>query len=63
MQYPNPDELYPIEGVTRTVFLKNIITNPQIKVGDFTYYDDPEDVSNFEKKEVVPHAWTVWRQS
>ena len=48
-KYPNPSRLYPIEGVTRTVYLKNIITNPQISVGDYTYYDDPEDVYNFEK--------------
>lgn len=46
---PSPDTLYPIPGVTRTCFLKNIITNPQIIVGDYTYYDDPEDVKNFEK--------------
>jgi virginiamycin A acetyltransferase len=49
MQYPNPNDLYPIEGFTRTVFLKNIIKNPNIIVGEFTYYDDPEDVHNFEK--------------
>ena len=47
--YPHPHTLYPIEGFTRTCFLKNIITNPQIIVGDYTYYDDPEDVYNFEK--------------
>lgn len=48
--YPDPNTLYPIGGgVTRTVYLKNIITNPQIIVGDYTYYDDPEDVHNFEK--------------
>lgn len=47
--YPDPNTLYPIEGITRTVFLKNIIRNPQIIVGDYTYYDDPEDVHNFEK--------------
>ena len=46
---PNPNTLYPIDGVTRTVYLKNIIRNPQIIVGDYTYYDDPEDVYNFEK--------------
>ncbi len=45
----DPNTLYPIEGITRTVFLKNIIKNPQILVGDYTYYDDPEDVDNFEK--------------
>lgn len=47
--YPLPSTVYPIAGVTRTVFLKNIISNPQIIVGDYTYYDDPEDVKNFEK--------------
>ncbi len=46
---PNPNTLYPIPGVTRTCFLKNIIKNPQIIVGDYTYYDDPDDVLNFEK--------------
>lgn len=44
-----PHTLYPIEGVHRTVFLKNIIKNSKIIVGDFTYYDDPENVENFEK--------------
>lgn len=49
MIFPNPNTVYPIKGVTRTVFLKNIIQNPQIIVGDYTYYDDPQDVYNFEK--------------
>jgi virginiamycin A acetyltransferase len=48
-QIPDPNTIYPIEGVTRTVFLKNIIQSPQIIVGDYTYYDDPVDVNNFEK--------------
>lgn len=48
-QHPDPKTLYPIEGVNRVCFLKNIITNPQIVVGDYTYYDDPDDVYNFEK--------------
>ena len=47
--YPDPNTLYPIQGVTRTAYLKNIITNPKIIVGDYTYYDDLEDVYNFER--------------
>lgn len=47
--HPDPHTLYPIKGVGRTCFLKNIIKSPQIIVGDYTYYDDPEDVYNFEK--------------
>ncbi|SDW33589.1 virginiamycin A acetyltransferase [Lutibacter oricola] len=49
MQAPNPDNLFPIEGYEKLCFLKNIIKNPNIVVGDFTYYDDFEDVNNFEK--------------
>ena len=49
MKHPDPNTLWPIDGVTRTCFLKNIITSPQIIVGDYSYYDDPNDVYNFEK--------------
>lgn len=31
------------------MILKNIIKNPNIIVGDYTYYDDFENVENFEK--------------
>ena len=49
IEYVSPDVVYPIENWYRTCFLKNIITNPQIIVDDYTYYDDIEDVYNFEK--------------
>lgn len=29
--------------------MKNVITNPNIIVGDYTYYDDFDNVANFEK--------------
>lgn len=48
MNIPNKDNIYPIEGQKRLCFLKNIIKNPNIIVGDYTYYDDFEDVYNFE---------------
>ncbi|MCX7338765.1 MAG: CatB-related O-acetyltransferase [Alphaproteobacteria bacterium] len=56
--YPDPSTLYPIKGVTRTAYLKNIITNPQIIVGDYTYYDDPDDVYSFEKNVLYLFAFT-----
>ncbi|RYE06508.1 MAG: CatB-related O-acetyltransferase [Rickettsiaceae bacterium] len=49
LTHPDPNVIYPIKDVKRTCFLKNIITNKQIKVGDYTYYDDLEDIYNFEK--------------
>ncbi|MEO8401153.1 MAG: CatB-related O-acetyltransferase [Gammaproteobacteria bacterium] len=45
----DPNKKYPIENIQRLCFLKNIITNPNIIVGDFTYYDDPDNVDNFLK--------------
>jgi virginiamycin A acetyltransferase len=46
---PNPTTKFPLANYDRLCFLKNIITNPNIIVGDFTYYDDFENVMNFEK--------------
>ena len=41
------DVTFPISGVKRLCFLKNIIDVPHVEVGDYTYYDDPDDVQNF----------------
>lgn len=49
MHGPNPATRYPLAHYERLCFLKNIITRPNISVGDYTYYDDFEDVHNFEK--------------
>lgn len=46
---PSPDTQYPIDGQTRLIYLKTIITNPNIIVGDYTYYDDFENPENFER--------------
>ncbi len=37
---PDPTTIYPLENITRLCFLKNIVKNPNIIVGDYTYYDD-----------------------
>lgn len=47
--YPNPNQIYPLENYQKLCFLKNIVKNPNIIVGDFTYYDDLENPSNFEQ--------------
>jgi len=49
MNGPNPNTVFPLKNYDRLCFLKNIIKNPNIEIGDFTYYDDFEDVHNFEK--------------
>ena len=49
MNIPDKNTVFPLLHYDRLCFLKNIITNPNIIVGDFTYYDDFENVHNFEK--------------
>lgn len=50
MTGPNPHMKFPLEHHKKLCFLKNIISNPNIIVGDYTYYDDFEDVDRFEKQ-------------
>ncbi|GJM35190.1 MAG: Vat family streptogramin A O-acetyltransferase [Saprospiraceae bacterium] len=49
MTIPDKNATFPLPHYDRLCFLKNIIQNPNIIVGDYTYYDDFEDVHNFEK--------------
>jgi virginiamycin A acetyltransferase len=49
MTGPNKNTKFPIANYNRICFLKNIVTNPNIIIGDYTYYDDFENVENFEK--------------
>lgn len=37
---PNPNDLHPLKGNDRLVFLKNFVKAPNIIVGDYTYFDD-----------------------
>lgn len=49
MAAPDKNQTFPLPHYERLCFLKNIIKNPNIIVGDYTYYDDFEYVHNFEK--------------
>jgi virginiamycin A acetyltransferase len=49
MHGPSQDTTYPMAGFRQICFLKNVVAQPNIEIGDFTYYDDPDGVENFEK--------------
>jgi virginiamycin A acetyltransferase len=49
MYGPSPTTTHPMEGFPQICFIKNTVRNPNIIVGDYTYYDDPEDSENFER--------------
>ncbi len=46
---PNPMDIYPNENIKSVCFVKNIIKNPNIQVGDYTYYSDINGCVDFEK--------------
>ena len=52
----NPDKLYPRTGDYQTIYLKNAVTNLNIRVGSYTIYNDFEnDPREFEKNNVLYH--------
>lgn len=51
-EFPNPNAIFPCDHKTMC-FIKNVITAPNISVGDYTYYDDANDPMGFEKNNVL----------
>jgi len=49
MKGPDKNKVFPLENYNRLCFLNNVVKNPNIIIGDYTYYDDFDNVENFEK--------------
>ena len=50
------NKIYPRTGDAQTVYLKNVITRPNIEVGEYTIYNDfKQDPRDFEKNNVLYH--------
>ena len=50
----NPEKIYPRTGDRETVYLKHVVTNPNIQVGEYTMYNDfVHDPRQFEKNNVL----------
>jgi Acetyltransferase (isoleucine patch superfamily) len=45
---PNPKDIYPNPAIKSVCYIKNVIKNPNIIVGDYTYYSDADGAENFE---------------
>jgi virginiamycin A acetyltransferase len=55
MQGPSPNNPYPMAGFPQVGFLKALIKNPNIVVGEYSYYDDPDGPDDFESNNVLYH--------
>ncbi len=50
MEYgPNPNAIYTNEAIKSMCYIKNVITRPNIVIGDYTYYDDDNGAEKFEE--------------
>lgn len=56
MTVPDSKKIYPREGDRQIVYLKNVIKDKNIEIGDFTFYNDyVNDPCDFEKNNVLYH--------
>lgn len=55
MTGPNPNIKHPIFMHPRVGFLKALVDAPNIEIGDFTYYDDPDGPDKFVERCVLHH--------
>ena len=51
-EIPSPEAVFPNEYKT-SCFIKNVITAPNVSVGDYTYYDDAADPTGFEQNNIL----------
>lgn len=61
MQGPDPADKHPLRGFPQVCYIKNTVTNPKIIVGDYTYYDDPDDAENFERNVLYHYPFSTDR--
>lgn len=52
----NSKRIYPRTGDKETIYLKSVITNPNIIIGDYTIYNDfVNNPTKFEKNNLLYH--------
>ncbi|WP_428409225.1 CatB-related O-acetyltransferase [Hyphococcus sp.] len=52
---PNPNEKHPMDGIVQVGFLKPLVNQPNVEIGDYTYYDDPAGPEHFYERCVRYH--------
>lgn len=52
IKIPDPHAIFP-NAYKTSCFIKNVVTAPNITIGDYTYYDDAVDPTGFERNNVL----------
>jgi virginiamycin A acetyltransferase len=53
MNGPDPRDPHPLRGFPQICYLRNVVDDPQIEIGDYTYYDDPDGAQHFAQRNVL----------
>ena len=53
--FPDKDKAVPNPDIPSLYYIKNVVTDPRIIIGDYTYYDDVDGADKFQ--EHVTHFW------
>ncbi len=48
MNGPAPKNPHPMAGFPQVCFIKNTVSDANILIGDYTYYDDPDNSEDFQ---------------
>ncbi len=54
---PSPHEKHPMAGFPQVCFIRNTVKSPNIIVGDYTYYDDPDNSEDFERQVLYHYSF------
>ena len=47
---PDPNAVFPNPSIKSVCYIKNVVTRPNIEVGEYTYYDDIDGAERFEER-------------
>lgn len=47
--FPDKDKAFPNPDIPSLCYIKNVVKNPRIIIGDYTYYDDSDGADRFEE--------------
>lgn len=59
---PDPTTVHPLPAHDRVVFLNPLDTSPNISVGEYTSYDDPDGATDFEHRNALYASSACWPQ-
>lgn len=55
---PDPDALHPIPAHPRVMFARNLPLPPNVEIGAYSYYDDPDGPEAFQRNVLYHYAFT-----